>query len=117
MLQAKGLSYVARGSQAKGLSVIVFTGYTLSELSLLQLAGVDELISFTDILVSGPYLREYHETLRNWVGSTNQQFHFLTARYAPGIENDPRYSPSVEFRLGRDGGVRLNGEPTMVSSR
>lgn len=117
MLQAKGLSYVAHRCQAKGLSVMVFTGYTLSELKQMRLTGVDELISLTDILVSGPYLREYPETLRNWIGSTNQRFHFLTSRYVPGIEYDPRYSPSVEFRIGRDGRVRLNGEPTTVSSR
>ena len=117
MLQAKGLSYVAHRCQAKGLSVMVFTGYTLSELKQMRLTGVDELISLTDILVSGPYLRKYPETLRNWIGSTNQRFHFLTSRYVPGIEYDPRYSPSVEFRIGRDGRVRLNGEPTMVSSR
>jgi anaerobic ribonucleoside-triphosphate reductase activating protein len=115
MLQAKGFSYIARNCQGKGLSVMVFTGYTLAELQQLRLPATDELVSFTDILVTGPYLRQYPETMRNWVGSQNQEFHFLTARYASGIEYDSRYSPSVEFWIGRGGKVRLNGEPIDIS--
>ena len=42
MLQAQGLSLVAQGAQSIGLSVMVFSGYTTSELDMLNLPGTDD---------------------------------------------------------------------------
>jgi anaerobic ribonucleoside-triphosphate reductase activating protein len=112
MLQARGLAEVAARCQRAGLSVMVFTGYTMSELDRLRLPGARELLDLTDVLVDGPYLPELPEGERNWVGSTNQRFHYLTTRYGPDIERDERYRPSVEFRIGPAGLLHLNGWPT-----
>ena len=115
MLQAKGLSYLARQCSEEGFSVMVFTGYTLHELRQIHLPGVDELIHFTDLLISGPYVRDCPDTVRNWVGSRNQRLHFLTPRYMPGVEYDPAFSQRVEFRIGQNGQLQMNGEPIIIN--
>jgi anaerobic ribonucleoside-triphosphate reductase activating protein len=114
LLQAQGLARLAALCQEAGLSVMVFTGYTREELEELRLPGTEDLLSHTDILVDGPYLPDLAEDQRNWVGSKNQRFFYLTERYAAGLEFDPRYRRSVELRIGREGTVRLNGWPTDV---
>ena len=65
-----------------GLSVMVFSGYTIEELRRAPEPEVAELIALTDILVDGPYVREQPDTERRWIGSTNQRIHFLTDRYS-----------------------------------
>jgi len=111
MLQARGLARVAKESRRAGLSVMVFTGFTIESLRARPLPGVEELLAATDLLVDGPYLAQHPETKRHWVGSTNQRFHFLTDRYAPGIEYDPRYARGLELRIRSDGTVIYNGWP------
>jgi len=115
MLQAKGLSHVARRCRDLGLSVMVFSGYTLEELAELAPDGGNELLALTDVLVDGPYVAAEAEHKRNWAGSTNQRFHYLTGRYDQSIELDPAGARSVEVQLGIDGVMRVNGWPTRVA--
>src|SRR5690348_4853733 len=72
---------LARAVQGIGLSVMVFSGYTLSEAREMGDPAIADLLAHTDILVDGPYLREQPETRRRWIGSANQQIHFLSDRY------------------------------------
>lgn len=111
MLQAKGLSEVANYCHKMGLSVMVFTGYTLSELQNEQLPFVDELLKHSDLLVDGAYEKNNREEKRNWVGSTNQCFYFLTDFYKAGIEYDERFSHGFELRVQADGTIQTNGFP------
>jgi anaerobic ribonucleoside-triphosphate reductase activating protein len=89
---------LAREVQQRGLSVMVFSGYTLEEARRLPDPAVAELLALTDILVDGPYMRELPETRRRWIGSSNQQVHFLTTRYQA---DDPRWllPNTLEIRL------------------
>jgi anaerobic ribonucleoside-triphosphate reductase activating protein len=62
-------------------SVILYTGFHLSELMDMANPKVDEIIgSFVDIIIDGPYIDELNDgkALR---GSKNQTVHFLTERY------------------------------------
>ncbi|MBU1737099.1 MAG: radical SAM protein [Proteobacteria bacterium] len=111
MLQARGLSEIARGCQDIELSVMTFTGYPLDDLNQNPMPGVSDLLIHTDILVDGPFVLENPERTRNWAGSINQQFHFLSERYKAGIEFDPAYSRGFELRIFDDGRVRTNGWP------
>ena len=111
MLQARGLADVAAGCRQLGLSVMTFTGYTVQELEVVQPGGCEELLAQTDVLVDGPYLADQPETARNWVGSRNQRFHYLTDRYDPTMETLEAYAPSVEVRLGLQGRAKINGWP------
>lgn len=106
---AAGAADLAQRVQAAGLSVMIFSGYTLAELRAMSEPAVGRLLSATDILVDGPYLREQPETRRRWIGSANQQIHFLTTRYQA---DDPRWlSPNtLEIRLA-SGELTVNGFP------
>ena len=114
MLQAQGLAFVAQGAQSLGLSVMVFSGYTKNELDVLRLPGVDQLLRYTDVLVDGPFEANLPEQSRRWVGSTNQQFNYLTERYDARIESGDRLDRVLEIRLKTDGTVFINGWPERV---
>lgn len=106
---AAGASCLARAAQELGLSVMVFSGFTLDELRRREDPAVHELLADTDILVDGPYRADLPDTKRRWIGSTNQRIHFLTERYSA---DDPcwRQPNTLEIRL--DGGsLSLNGFP------
>lgn len=105
--QALPVSRVAHGARELGLSVITFTGYTLPELREMRRPGVWELLQETDLLIDGPYLQEQRSFSRPWVGSDNQQFHFLTNRYRP--EDLQAVHNRIEVRIDRDGSLQANG--------
>lgn len=115
MLQAQGLAELSRSAQAAGLSVMVFTGYTLDELAECDPLGWRDLLSVTDVLVDGPYERSQPDDSRRWVGSRNQRFHYLSSRYDARIECLPPGGRDVEIRIGLDGRLRMNGWPTRLS--
>ena len=114
MLQAQGLAVVAQGAQSLGLSVMVFSGYTKAELEVLQLPSSVQLLQYADVLVDGPYDANLPEHSRRWAGSTNQQFHYLTARYDDRIEIDGEVERVLEVRLRTDGSMFINGWPEKV---
>lgn len=114
MLQAQGLAVVAQGAQSLGLSVMVFSGYTKAELEVLQLPGSVQLLQSTDVLVDGQYDANLPEHSRRWAGSTNQQFHYLTARYDDRIEINGKVECVLEVRLRTDGSMFVNGWPEKI---
>jgi anaerobic ribonucleoside-triphosphate reductase activating protein len=109
LAHAAGATALARAVRGLGLTVMVFSGYTLAEARRLPDPAVAELLASTDILVDGPYLREQPETRRRWIGSANQQIHFLSDRYRA---DDPcwRLPNTLEIRLA-DGELSVNGFP------
>ena len=113
--QAAALAELARAARALGLSVVTFTGHVLEELRARRDPGVSALLDVTDLLVDGPYDRSRPESRRRWVGSTNQRFHFLTDRYAPGLEWPAPGEPlrQIELELAPDGTVRARGWPEL----
>ncbi len=115
MLQAQGLAVVAQRAQSLGLSVMVFSGYTKAEIEVLQLPGCVQLLQYTDVLVDGPYDASLPEHSRRWAGSTNQLFHYLTARYDTRIESYGEVERVLEVRLRTDGSMLINGWPEKVS--
>jgi len=111
--QALGCAALAAKARAAGLTVIVFTGYTLDTLSRRAEDGeadVGALLAETDLLVDGPYIAAQPERARRWVGSANQQMHFLSESYSA---DDPRFvtANTLELRLGADSGLTINGWP------
>lgn len=106
---AASAALLARSVQAEGLSVMIFSGYTLEEIQTRPEPEIAELLAHTDILVDGPYVREQPDSTRRWIGSTNQRIHFLSDRYD---DADPRWreTNTLEIRL-RDGTVSVNGFP------
>ena len=109
--QAKGLAEIAASCKLQGLSVMVFTGFQLGQLYQLNLPGVEHLLRHTDILVDGPFVAARRDTRRNWVGSENQRFHYLTQRYEASIETSSDDRHAVEVRIGLDDRLEINGFP------
>jgi anaerobic ribonucleoside-triphosphate reductase activating protein len=111
--QAAALARLAAGARALGLTVMVFSGYTLEELRARADPGAPALLRETDLLVDGRYDATRPERSRRWAGSENQRFHYLTGRYSPEIEIPPDGAPlrEVEVRIGADGWVHANGWP------
>jgi anaerobic ribonucleoside-triphosphate reductase activating protein len=112
--QAEELAPFVRGVRALGLGVIVFTGFTLEELRARDDAAAGDVLAATDVLVDGRYDAVHPETRRMWVGSANQRFHYLTARYTSAIEEGPegRREERLEVRIEPDGRVQRNGWPS-----
>jgi anaerobic ribonucleoside-triphosphate reductase activating protein len=109
LAQAEGGAALGRVAHDHGLSLMVFTGYTLEEARELPDPAVAGLLAETDILVDGPYLREQPETRRRWIGSANQRIHFLSNRCRA---DDPRWLQpnTLEVRF-RGGELTVNGFP------
>jgi anaerobic ribonucleoside-triphosphate reductase activating protein len=109
LAHAAGAAALARAVRQRGLTVMVFSGYTLEEARRMPDPAVADLLSLTDILVDGPYLREQPEARRRWIGSANQRIHFLSDRYRA---DDPRWllPNTLEIRL-RGTELTVNGFP------
>jgi anaerobic ribonucleoside-triphosphate reductase activating protein len=109
LAHAAGGAVLARAVRDLGLTVMVFSGFTLEEARRMPDPAVAELLTLTDILVDGPYVRELPDTSRRWIGSTNQQIHFLSDRYRA---DDPRWRMpnTLEIRL-RGPELSVNGFP------
>ena len=109
LAHARPAAALAEAVQHLGLTVMVFSGYTLAEARAMADPAVAELLRHTDILVDGRYLRDQPETVRRWIGSANQQVHLLSERYRA---DDPRWllPNTLEVRL-QGGEVTINGFP------
>ena len=109
LAHASGAAALAAAAHERGLSVMVFSGYTIEQARRMRDPAVDTLLAHTDILVDGPYDRELPDTTRRWIGSTNQRIHFLTDRHRA---DDPcwREPNTLEIRV-RGAEVSVNGFP------
>lgn len=102
-MQARALAAVGRKVQSLGLSVFVFTGYDIHELTDPEHG---DLLAVTDVLVAGRYIEAERTLDLPWRGSANQRVYFLTNRYGPdSMEN------VVEVIVGSDGTVTITGFP------
>ncbi len=108
LAHAAAAAVLARAVRARGLTVMVFSGFTLEQAQAMNDPAVAELLAHTDILVDGPYVREQPDTTRRWIGSNNQRIHFLSDRY----HFDERWhkSNTLEIRL-QNGELTVNGFP------
>jgi anaerobic ribonucleoside-triphosphate reductase activating protein len=87
--QSSGLSRLAVCAQESGLSVLVYTGYTLEQLEHQADGTVRQALENIDILIDGPFM----SSLRcsgPAVGSTNQGIHFLSGRYSEAVLDSGR---------------------------
>ncbi len=103
--QARALTLLAERVRAAGLSVFVFTGYDLAELTRPDHLA---LLAVADVVVAGRYVEAERATGLVWRGSSNQRVHFLSARYDPIDMEEPG---EVEFHLEKDGTLTVTGFP------
>lgn len=112
-LQAEGLAEVAQACRKMGLSVMLFSGYQLEELDDARFKGASQLLKAADVLVDGEYQQALTENVRNWVGSTNQRFHYFTDFYDVSIETRS-LTVTNEWRIDAEGNILGNGLPFIL---
>lgn len=107
--QHEALAELCARVREAGLSVMIYTGYSLAELKARQ---VD--LSNVDLLVDGRFEQDKPDTRRRWIGSTNQTMHFLSPRYS---KDDARFSTpnTVELRFV-NGQLTINGWPQAANA-
>src|SRR5262249_51043240 len=104
---------LSRRLRTRGLSVMVFSGYTIEEARELPEPAIGEFLSLTDILVDGRYEQDLPDTARRWIGSAKQRIHFLTDRYRA---DNPCWKKknTIEIRLvGAE--LSVNGFPASAA--
>ena len=104
-VQARALAELGRAVGELGLSVFIFTGYRLGELTS---PAHRELLGVADVLVAGRYMAAKRSEGVRWLGSSNQRVHFLSSRYS---QIDMDRSGDVEILVDVDGTMTLTGFP------
>lgn len=105
--QSEAVATLAEQVRGTGLSVVTFTGFTVVELLAQKDESIQRLLSSTDLLIDGPFIKEQFDLSKPWIGSSNQQYHFLTDRYS---ENDLlKIKNQIEIRIATDGKALVNG--------
>lgn len=103
-MQPEGLSDLLKEARRRGLSTVVYTGFTIEELRGDQ--ARKGCLPLIDILIDGPYEEESKETTLLARGSTNQRIHLLTGRYKA---DDFLMPGRVEVLISKDGVVTETG--------
>lgn len=94
------------------LDVLIYSGYTLKELTDGPPA-MQDVLSLVDVLIDGRYRHDLPAS-KPWVGSSNQMVHLLSRR----AQSDERYInasrmniPSLQVQIGADNSLHLIGIP------
>lgn len=111
LAQAIALASLSQKIRSVGLSVMVYSGYTFSELASGKVPHAKTLLDAADLLMDGPYIKDL-PTKRPWRGSDNQRLIALSARYADKVEawNQP-LGQEFEMRVNADGSLEILGIP------
>ena len=101
--QAEAVAALLGAARARGLSTLVFSGYTLDEIGALPHGPA--VLAQLDVLVDGRYVagERRAEGLR---GSENQRIHLLTDRHR---REEVEATPVAEIRIAPTGEVILTG--------
>ncbi|MFD2442602.1 4Fe-4S single cluster domain-containing protein [Bacillus sp. CGMCC 1.16607] len=105
MHQAEELIQLCYKVKEIGLSIVLFTGFEVEELTR---SYEKEIIKMSDIIISGRYIEEQRNVYLQWRGSNNQQIIFNTDRYIDYILDDANY---CEIKLNDNGEIIISGFP------
>lgn len=111
--QPGDLARLLRGAKNKGLSTLVYTGYTYDELTSCFDGSFAELIAqalcYTDLLIDGPYRQEEPPICR-WAGSGNQHFYALkNGLIVEDLTMVSEYASSAEIVIDERGTIVTTG--------
>lgn len=106
--QAQACGMLAIGVRSIGLGLMTFTGYEYQDLRRKEKNTT--LLMHTDLLKTGPFIREKRSPKRRWIGSSNQELIYFTERYRghPDIRSD--FYQSISIDLGSDDAI-ISGWP------
>ena len=101
--QPEALEYLSREIKKAGLSVLCFTGDRIDNIR----KKYPEILKNMDLLIDGEYIEKQKDLSRPWVGSKNQEYHFLTDKYDESILT--KYKNKIEINIQKNGLVFING--------
>lgn len=104
--QARSLASLARYVKANGKSVVIFSGFTRKALWDGGDPAWRELLSWTDLLICGPFQRN-NPSSHPLLGSDNQELVCLPDRYE-GYDFGPN-SKRVELHINPEGTLVMTG--------
>jgi anaerobic ribonucleoside-triphosphate reductase activating protein len=79
-LQMEGLLSLVTALKAHGQHVTLYSGYTLEELLSLSDPLIAQTLDLANILIDGPFVKEFSDGAGEWRGSTNQRIIHLRCR-------------------------------------
>lgn len=103
--QIKAVTEISKAAQELGLSVILFTGYEFKDLE--NNKDFQELVKYVDILIDGKYEQDKTDYSRAWVGSSNQNYYFLTDRYNKSVITECKNK--IEVRISSNNKIIMTG--------
>jgi len=104
MQQPEATLQLARGIRhIDGMSVVMFSGYTIEEIRDMPLGRA--ILSVLDVVIDGRY-QASSPLGRGLRGSQNQRIHLLSDRYSAA---DIAATPEAEIHIGPGGAVTLTG--------
>lgn len=101
--QPQALLEIASNVHNAGLSVLCFTGGNIEDIEKTH----PEILKHIDLLIDGEFDESQKDFSRPWVGSSNQQYHFLTDRYDETILT--KYKNKIEVNIQKNGVIFING--------
>ncbi len=107
MDQPVALKVLLQKVKDMGLSTMVYSGYTLEQIQ--QNKHKNSVLAHVDLLVDGPFIESQRTTKRRFIGSANQNLHFLTSRYQ---KEDRCFQKPNQFEIHfKNGELSLSGFP------
>ena len=103
LLQSEALLQLIDQIKSKGLSIVCYTGYRMSNILNDEIPYAKDLTKKIDVLIDGLF-NEQEKAPLLWRGSRNQKVHFLTERYKHleplALKEGMR---EVELQVGKEG--------------
>ena len=107
--QPKALGEFLKKVKAIDKNSIVFSGYSYDHLMAGDNEDVHYALSLVDLLVDGEYKKDFPESERPMIGSSNQRFIALSDVGKNLIQQMGLYRNKVEVRINKSGTIMING--------
>lgn len=101
--QSEALEYLAKNIKTRDLGIVCFTGKQYCEIE----SDYPSILQYIDLLIDGGFEEDKKDYSRPWVGSSNQNYYFLTKRYDKNILE--KYKNTFEINIKKDGSLFING--------
>ena len=112
-LQAVPLAELCRIMRQHNRGVVVFSGFTYTQLIQANRPDWNALLAVTDLLIAGPFIQAEMGDLA-LRGSRNQTLHFLSKRYADYRSQYDNGTNSVEIIIDQSGQITMTGFPAIL---
>lgn len=106
MEQIEAVLDISKRVKSMGLTVVTFTGFEYDYL-LKNNKLFPQLLKYTDILIDGKFDKAKLDFTRPWVGSSNQNYYFLSDNYDESVLI--KYKNKIELHIDKNSGVFVNG--------